>query len=122
MISLFNRTENILGKGRKYLLPTFSPFPKMFPTGLLPRIVQWGSCGKRLQDKNNYTNIFFIKSLFILVLEVYHIQLHQKTTKKYKFNLYQIRGPLKKTTFSHFLHQKFLPKLVPKNIIFLLFK
>ena len=122
MISLFNRTENIMGKGRKCLLPTFSPFPKMFPTGLLPRIVECGSCGTQLQDKNSYTCIFFIKSLFLLALEVYHIQLHQKTTKKYKGNLYQIRSPFEENNFLSFFTSKYIFLNLYQKICFLLFK
>ena len=44
MISVFDRVENIVGKGDKCWLPAFSLFPSMFSKGFLLRIVKSCDC------------------------------------------------------------------------------
>ena len=40
MIFVSDRIENIVGKGEKCWLPTFSPFPEMFSEGFLLTVVE----------------------------------------------------------------------------------
>ena len=44
MISLYNRVENIVGKGEKCWLPAFSPFPTMFSKSFFYRVVESWDC------------------------------------------------------------------------------
>ena len=44
MIFVFDRVENIVGKGGKSWLPAFSVFPTMFSKGFLPLMVKCRDC------------------------------------------------------------------------------
>ena len=50
-ISVFDRVENMVGKGGKCCIPAFSPFPKMFSKGFFLRSVKNGHWVKRLIQK-----------------------------------------------------------------------
>ena len=63
------RVENIVGKGKKYLLTAFYPFPTLFSKAFFPRVLR-----KSVSGNDLYLQIFsdFYKFTTVLVWSVTH--------------------------------------------------
>ena len=57
VIFVFDRLENILGKGKKCWLLAFSPFLSMFSKGFLVRVLKSPDCGQELTYVVKFHNL-----------------------------------------------------------------